>query len=281
MEDGLAGWSGIFFLNNDSEGFMNGTTIQPTDDFEIPEGKSLTVGEGRTLIIPEGVTLTVNGTIENNGTIICYGTIVHGENITPAGSVVYPQPEPEPTPDPEPSAPSEEEEEVYLPSTPISDGFHEYSLGKMLYVDGKRVKGLYEYEGAIYFFNDQGFMQTGWVELDDGWYFFGEDGKMVTGWLQIGNVWYYLEPKTGRMVDDGLHTIGKSTYYFYDWGGMASDWWYRAEDGWYFFGGSGAIKSAQWLEWKGNWYYLTESGKMAADTTVGGYYVNADGVWVE
>ena len=55
----------------------------------------------------------------------------------------------------------------------------------------------------------------------------------------------------------------------------------EAEDGWYFFGGSGAMKSAQWLEWKGNWYYLTESGKMAADTTVGGYYVNADGVWVE
>ena len=105
---------------------------------------------------------------------------------------------------------------------------------------------------------------------------------MVTGWLQIGNVWYYLEPKTGRMVDNGLHTVGRTTYYFYDWGGMASDWWYEDENGdWYFFGGSGAMKAAQWVEWKGAWYYLTETGKMAADTDIGGYYVNAEGVWVE
>ena len=188
-----------------------------------------------------------------------------------------PEPEPEPTPEPEPEP--EEPEEVYIPSTPIPDGFHEYSLGTMLYVDGKRVKGLYESEGATYFFNEQGFMQTGWVEFAEGWRYFAEDGKMVTGWLQIGNAWYYLAPETGIMFDDGLHTIGKSTYYFYDWGGMASDWWYEAEDGWYFFGGSGAMKTAQWLEWKGDWYYLTESGRMAVDTEIGGYYVNASGVW--
>ena len=283
-------WSGIFFLDN-GNGILCGETVTPTDDFEIAEGKSLTVGEGQTLIIPEGVTLTVNGTIENNGTIICYGTIenngtiicygtiIHPENIH-GNVVVYPQPEPEPTPDPEPSAPSEEEEEVYIPSTPISDGLHDYSLGTMLYVDGKRVRGLYESEGATYFFNEQGFMQTGWVEFAEGWRYFAEDGRMVTGWLQIGNAWYYLDPETGLMFNDGLAIIGKSTYYFYDWGGMASDWWYEDEAGdWYFFGGSGAMKAAQWLEWKGDWYYLTESGRMAVDTEIGGYYVNASGVW--
>ena len=150
----------------------------------------------------------------------------------------------------EPEQPEEgEEEETYIPSEPISDGVHEYSLGKMLYIDGKRVKGLYEYEGALYYFDESGFMVTGWVELPDGWYYFGADGKMATGWLQIGNVWYYLEPKTGRMADNGLHTVGRTTYYFYDWGGMASDWWYEDENGdWYFFGGSGAMKAAQWVE---------------------------------
>ena len=182
---------------------------------------------------------------------------------------------------PEEPAEGEEEEETYLPSTPISDGLHEYSLGTMLYVDGKRVKGLYEYDGATYYFDSQGFMQTGWVEFDEGWRYFGEDGKMVTGWLQLGNVWYYFDPTTGLMYNNRLATIDKSTYYFYDWGGMASDWWYEAEDGWYFFGGSGAMKAAQWLEWKGDWYYLTEAGKMAADTYIGEYYVDADGVWVK
>ena len=83
------------------------------------------------------------------------------------------------------------------------------------------------------------------------------------------------------MYNDGLAAIDKSTYYFYDWGGMASDWWYEAEDGWYFFGGSGAMKAAHWLEWKGDWYYHTEAGKMAAHTYIGEYYVDADGVWVK
>ena len=191
-----------------------------------------------------------------------------------------PEPEPEPTPEPEPEPEPEEPEEAYIPSTPIPDGFHEYSLGTMLYVDGKRVKGLYESEGATYFFNEQGFMQTGWVEFAEGWRYFSEDGRNGHRLAPNRERLVLFSPETGIMFDDGLHTIGKSTYYFYDWGGMASDWWYEDEAGdWYFFGGSGAMKAAQWLEWKGDWYYLTESGRMAVDTEIGGYYVNASGVW--
>ena len=223
-----------------------------------------------------------NGTVtaEGEGTATITVTTADGGKTDACKVTVtaVPEPEPEPTPEPEPEP--EEPEEAYIPSTPIPDGFHEYSLGTMLYVDGKRVKGLYESEGATYFFNEQGFMQTGWVEFAEGWRYFAEDGRMVTGWLQIGNAWYYLDPETGLMFNDGLAIIGKSTYYFYDWGGMASDWWYEDEAGdWYFFGGSGAMKAAQWLEWKGDWYYLTESGRMAVDTEIGGYYVNASGVW--
>ena len=293
----------IVFLDN--QGTVYGT-VAVFSDFNSVDSP-LTIPAGAALVVPEDMVLTinseltvngtliVNGTIVNNGTIIGNGRLEYGERGTLEGSgtiaetitVVEFQPEPEPTPDPEPSEPeppsepSEEEEETYIPSAPISDGLHEYSLGTMLYQGGKRVKGLYEYEGSTYYFNEQGFMQTGWVELEDGWRYFGEDGKMVTGWLQIGNVWYYLDPKTGLMFNDGLAVIGKSTYYFYDWGGMASDWWYEAEDGWYFFGGSGAMKAAQWVEWNGDWYYITESGRMAADTTVGTHYVNVEGAWVE
>ena len=229
-------------------------------------------------------TATITLAIENADgdplNAVCTVTVKASE--TDPDPTPEPEPEPEPTPEPTPEPEPEEPEEVYIPSAPIADGFHEYSMGTMLYQDGKRVKGLYEYEGALYYFDESGFMVTGWVELPDGWYYFGADGKMATGWLQIGNVWYYLEPKTGRMADNGLHTVGRTTYYFYDWGGMASDWWYEDENGdWYFFGGSGAMKAAQWIEWKGEWYYLTETGKMAADTDIGGYYVNAEGVWVE
>ena len=173
------------------------------------------------------------------------------------------------------------EEETYIPSTPISDGWHHYSSGSMYYQDGKRTRGWADIDGAAYYFDEKGYMAAGWLELEDGWYYFAEDGKMETGWLKLGNTWYYLDPETGRMYDNGLATIGKYTYYFYDWGGMANTWWYEDENGgWYFFGGDGAMKAAQWVEWKGEWYYLTESGKMAVSTDIGGYTVNADGVWV-
>ena len=188
-----------------------------------------------------------------------------------------------PTLVPPASEPEEEpeEEETYIPSTPISDGWHHYSSGSMYYQDGKRTRGWADIDGARYYFDEKGFMAAGWTELEDGWYYFAEDGKMATGWLQLGNTWYYLDPATGRMYDNGLATIGKYTYYFYDWGGMANSWWYEDGEGdWYFFGGDGAMKAAQWLEWKGEWYYLTETGKMAVSTDIGGYIVNADGVWV-
>ena len=238
-----------------------------------------TVNNGLVTAVGEG-TATITVTTEDGGkTASCAVTVTSASEPDPDPT---PEPEPEPEPEPTPEPEPEEPEEVYIPSAPIADGLHEYSMGTMLYLDGKRVKGLYEYEGALYYFDESGFMVTGWVELPDGWYYFGADGKMVTGWLQIGNVWYYLEPKTGRMADNGLHMVGRTTYYFYDWGGMASDWWYEDENGdWYFFGGSGAMKAACWVEWKGEWYYLTETGKMAADADIGGYYVNAEGVWVE
>ncbi len=172
-------------------------------------------------------------------------------------------------------------EEISVPQQP-TNGWKVYASGSFYYVNGVRTKGWAEIDGKTYFFDEQGFMKTGWVEFDEGWRYFAADGKMATGWLQIGNAWYYLDPETGLMYNDGLHTIGKSTYYFYDWGGMASDWWYEDEAGdWYFFGGSGAMKAAQWLDWKGDWYYLTETGRMAVDTEIGGYHVNANGVWAK
>ena len=166
------------------------------------------------------------------------------------------------------------------------DGWKHYSSGTFYYYDGVRARGFAVIDGETYYFNRQGFMQTGWVWVDDdehqGWWYFDEDGKMVTGWLRLGNTWYYLDTVSGRMYDNGLAQIDGQTYYFYDWGGMANDWWYEAEDGWYFFKGDGSMQRSSWRLWKGKYYYLTASGLMATNTTTpDGYYVNADGVWVE
>ncbi len=66
-------WSGVIFQGN--EGQVYGTSITPTEDFTILEGKTLTVETGKTLVIQEGVTLTISegATVTNNGAIDIYG----------------------------------------------------------------------------------------------------------------------------------------------------------------------------------------------------------------
>ena len=134
-----------------------------------------TVKNGTVTAVSAGEAIITVTTADGGKTDACKVTVT-----------AVPEPEPEPTPEPEPEPEPEEPEEAYIPSTPIPDGFHEYSLGTMLYVDGKRVKGLYEYEGATYYFDSQGFMQTGWVEFAEGWRYFAEDGKMVTAGSRSG-----------------------------------------------------------------------------------------------
>ena len=60
-------WKGVIFQGADGQ--VYGTSVTPTEDFEIPESYTLTIKEGQTLTISEGITLTNNGTIVNNGTI--------------------------------------------------------------------------------------------------------------------------------------------------------------------------------------------------------------------
>ena len=76
-DDDTNGWDGVIFQG--TTGQVYGTTVTPTEDFEIPEGYTLT--------IPAGATLDVsNVSPTNNGTIICNGTI-NGEV---DGDVRYP-----------------------------------------------------------------------------------------------------------------------------------------------------------------------------------------------
>ncbi len=77
-------WSGIIF-EGDNDGIIYGTSVTPTDDFTIPTGKTLTIGENQTLTIPEGKTLTNEGTITNNGKIFVDGTFTG--TLTGTGSV--------------------------------------------------------------------------------------------------------------------------------------------------------------------------------------------------
>ncbi|VJN11925.1 choline binding protein F [Streptococcus pneumoniae] len=103
-----------------------------------------------------------------------------------------------------------------------------------------------------------GIMQTGWQYLGNKWYYLHSSGAMATGWQNLGNKWYYLRSS----------------------GAMATGW-YQEGSTWYYLNASNGDMKTGWFQVNGNWYYAYDSGALAANTTVGGYYLNYNGEWVK
>ena len=66
-------WRGVIFEGN--SGQIYGDDITPSESFEIPYDKTLTIDSGKSLTIPAGKTLTVTGKLTNNGKFYVDGTL--------------------------------------------------------------------------------------------------------------------------------------------------------------------------------------------------------------
>ena len=155
-----------------------------------------------------------------------------------------------------------------------------------------------------YYFDANGVMQTGWLNLNDQWYYFGSNGDIKLGWTKIGNKWYYFNEDTSDVsardtMKTGWQKIGGKWYYFNSSGAMQTGWqkidkkwyyfnssgamltgWQKISNKWYYFESSGAMKTG-WLKSGGKWYYFESSGAMVTGSrTIGGkvYNFNSSGV---
>ena len=155
--------------------------------------------------------------------------------------------------------------------------------------------GIYSINGSNFAFDANGWMITGWYQKDGCWYYFNGSGYMHKGWILLGRTWYYLDPANGKMLADGIHVIGGSSFAFHGSGAMVTGW-YRASDGnWYYFSNSGYMHTG-WILLGRTWYYLDPAdGKMLADgihaisgssfafrssgAMVTGWYLAPDGSW--
>ena len=98
--------------------------------------------------------------------------------------------------------------------------------------NGSYPKGTFEtIKGTTYYFNESGYMLTGWQKISGEWYYFSADGAMQTDWQNINGTWYYMEAS----------------------GVMAANKWV----GNYYLTGSGAMAKNTWI---GN-YYVGADGK--------------------
>jgi glucan-binding YG repeat protein len=122
--------------------------------------------------------------------------------------------------------------------------------------------------------------KTGWDQLADGnWNFYDATGtKVVNNWINAGGVWYFL--KADGVMATGWQQVGGVWYYLNASGAMATGW-INDNGTWYYLQSSGAMKTG-WLNDNGTWYYLNASGAMLANTTTpDGYFVSANGAWIQ
>ena len=99
-----------------------------------------------------------------------------------------------------------------------------------------------------------------WVKYDDNWYWVNAQGAMVTdSWVPITNEWYYVG-QDGKMLANTWFVYNNHTYYFTESGAAARGW----------------------VEIEGQWHYFDRNnGDMKASTTIDGYALNEDGIYVQ
>ena len=183
--------------------------------------------------------------------------------------------------------------------------------GSKYYLDekGERCTGwLLQDEGWYYLDaeKDGAMFDAGWKYINSRWYYFNDNGVMKTGWLYYGEHWYYLS-SYGDMSVDEWDYINSKWYYFYDSGVMETGWtyyknrwyylspygdmsvneWNYINSNWYHFDQNGIMQTG-WFFYNGNWYYLYPAnnnagksiGAMAQNTTIDGYFISQDGIWI-
>ena len=183
--------------------------------------------------------------------------------------------------------------------------------GSKYYLDekGERCTGwLLQDEGWYYLDaeKDGAMFDAGWKYINSSWYYFDTNGVMKTGWLYYGEHWYYLS-SYGDMSVDEWDCINSKWYHFYNSGEMETGWtyyknnwyylspygdmsvneWDYINSNWYYFDKNGIMQTG-WFLYNGNWYYLYPAnnnagksiGAMAQNTTIDGYFISQDGIWI-
>ena len=155
--------------------------------------------------------------------------------------------------------------------------------------DGTCTKNDFEtISGQTYYFDGNGYMVTGWKEINNKLYFFNASGVMAK------NVWqgaYYLGSDgvmlTNAFTPDGYYvgsdgayvrnqkvTVNDKTYYLNADGKVAKNQW----SGDYYLDGNGNVVKNRWV---GN-YWCGEDGKYVKSSWVDNhkYYVGSNGIYV-
>ena len=168
------------------------------------------------------------------------------------------------------------------------------------YINGKAVTGERQIDGHWYYFDANGIMQTGFVNLGYKIVYYNYNGWMLYGEHQLNGYWYYFDTGSGAM-QTGFVNLGHKIVY-YNTEGQMQYGEHQINGYWYYFDtGSGAMQTGfvnlghkivyynaegqmQYGEQQidGYWYYFdTGSGAMQKNAEINGKYYDADGKYQE
>ena len=104
--------------------------------------------------------------------------------------------------------------------------------------DGENAVGFHEIDGYMYYFNDDGYLQTGkiYIEDEDAYYYADKKGVIQIGDIDTNDAFYFTDEKgvikTGFVEHDGrTYYYNKRAEQLFGWFEIDGDWYYTGEDG--------------------------------------------------
>ena len=130
---------------------------------------------------------------------------------------------------------------------------------KYCYVNNQRVTGERQIGGNWYYFDGNGVMQTGFVNLGSKTVYYNSDGQMLYGEQKINNAWYYFDTITGARITGFYNLPGKTVYYGSD--GQMRYGEQKINNAWYCFDTITGARVTGFYNLSGKIYYYGTDGK--------------------
>lgn len=161
-------------------------------------------------------------------------------------------------------------EQYYFDVNGVMQTNFEYE-NKYFGVDGKAAQNTWvEFDGKWRYYNDDGDYFVGYFYfIDDGYYAFDEDGYVLTGWQELDDYWYYLSDK-GMLLKN--QWVDGDQYYVDQYGRMVTNQWI---DNSIYVGADGKKTVNTWEQEDGLYKYKLGDDTYASDRMVlinGKYY---------
>ena len=132
--------------------------------------------------------------------------------------------------------------------------------------DGKEAVGFQDIDGQRYYFDKDGYLQTGkiYIEEEDVYYYADENGVIQVG--KINNDKAFFLTDDNGVIQTGFVEIDGNKYYFNKRAEQLFGW-FKLEDDWYYAGNDGIIQTGL-VTIDDKRYYLGEDGKRVSDTVM-------------